>query len=316
MSDTYARTDVSAFLAAVKDTPLARVEAYSAVEVRALIAAARQQQPESEIELPVVSDFDCPGPAGPIPSRLFDPRTERSEGCGIVFLHGGGFVFGDLDSHASICAQIALASDLPVISVGYRLAPEDPWPAGPDDAEAAARWLAGPDAAPVVGRKFTNLIIAGDSAGANLAAVTARALALDPAEAPVIAQWLFYPVTGSRTTPSRTLFEEGYLLTRAALAWFEKAYSPAVDGTRYDLMTDNLEIMPPTLLVTAGLDPLRDEGRAYAAALTAAGVEVVFQEAKGNIHGFLGLGAAIPSSLDDIRRALLAVKFLTSVACR
>jgi acetyl esterase len=308
MTDLDVRPDVRAFLDAIRDTPMARLEDLGAEQARAMIAAVRLQRPAPPIDLAVVRDLDCPGPAGPIPLRLYDALAEREPGPAIVYFHGGGFVLGDLESHHPLCAEMARAVGLPVISVAYRLAPEAPWPAAPDDAEAAARWLASPDGSKALGRDVTGIILAGDSAGGNLAAVTARALADDPAKTPVIAQCLIYPTTGSCETASRRLFGEGYFLTRAAIAWFEEAYAAPADSNRYDLLAGDLGVMPATVLVTAGLDPLRDEGRAYAAALALAGVDVVFQEARGNIHGCFGLGAAIPSSAADVSRALAALK--------
>jgi acetyl esterase len=133
----------------------------------------------------LMRDVVMPGPAGEIPLRLFDGRTERAPGPAVVFFHGGGFAIGNIDTHASMCAEIARRLDLPVISVDYRLAPEHPWPAAPDDAEAAARWIASNGAA--FDRAFTSLVFCGDSAGGNLAIVTALALRYRPASVPLAA---------------------------------------------------------------------------------------------------------------------------------
>src|SRR3546814_4738954 len=125
-------------------------------------------------ELAVELDLHCPGPGGEIRLRLFDAREMQAPGPAVVFFHGGGFVLGDLDTHAPFCAEAARQLDLPVIAVDYRLAPENPWPAGPDDCEAAARWIAG--SPEQLGRVVTGLALCGDSAGGTLSIVTAMAL--------------------------------------------------------------------------------------------------------------------------------------------
>src|SRR3546814_4522502 len=125
-------------------------------------------------ELAVEQDLHCPGPGGEIRLRLFDAREMRAPGPAVVFFHGGGFVLGDLDTHAHFCAEAARQLDLPVIAVDYRLAPENPWPAGPDDCEAAARWIAG--SPEQLGRVVTGLALCGDSGGGKLSIVTAMAL--------------------------------------------------------------------------------------------------------------------------------------------
>lgn len=197
---------------------------------------------------------------------------------------------------------------MPVVSVAYRLAPENSFPAAPDDAEAATRWVATAGAA-VLGLESTSLVLAGDSAGANLAAVTASALHRAPASLPVSAQFLIYPtIGGDHATGSKAEFAEGYFLSKAGIDWFNACYAAPPNDPRYDLLATDLSTAPPTLLVTAGLDPLRDEGRSYAAALIEAGAQVAYQEAIGNIHGFFGAAAIIPSSADDVRRALGALR--------
>jgi acetyl esterase len=238
---------------------------------------------------------------------LFDPRASREPGPAVVFFHGGGFVIGDLDSHASFTAEMARVLDLPVVAVDYRLAPEAKWPAAPDDCEAAARWVAGNPSE--LGRSVTSLILAGDSAGGNLAIVTAMALRDRPAKAPVIAQLPFYPAADmSQEYPSYSEFADGYLLTRDSMEWFNAAYQAEASHIRTSPLVGNLAGMPPAVVVTASLDPIRDQGRAYAGALAKAGVPVVFREAKGNIHGFITLRKVIPSSVGDVAGALAALK--------
>jgi acetyl esterase len=148
-----------------------------------------------------------------------------------------------------------------------------------------------------------------------LAAVTARALADRPTTIPLLAQFLIYPcVTPKRATRSLTENSEGFFLTRAAIDWFEANYRAPLDDPRFNLLAFDQSGMPPTVLVTASLDPLGDEGRHYAGALIDAGVSVIFQEAVGNIHGCFSMSAAIPSSLKDMDRAFKALRSLVSDA--
>jgi acetyl esterase len=302
------RPDVRAFLAILNQTPMAALEKLGPKGARALTTQMREGRPEVAHDLSVVRDLECPGPAGPIALRYYDLSATCEPTPVAVYFHGGGFVLGDLDSHHQICVDIATQVGVPVLSVNYRLAPEYPFPAAPDDAEAATRWIATAGTA-AIGREFTSLILAGDSAGANLAAVTASALRQAPGGLPVAAQFLIYPTIGNdRLTGSRDEFAEGHFLTKASIEWFNACYAAPEQNTRFDLLAADLNGTPPTLLVTAGLDPLRDEGREYAAALIKAGVEVVYQEASGNIHGFFGAAAVIPSVKDDVRKALGALR--------
>ncbi|WP_246792552.1 alpha/beta hydrolase [Burkholderia perseverans] len=254
-------------------------------------------------------DLSVPGGAGHVAARLFDARHERAPGPLVLFFHGGGFVIGDLASHASLCAQISRSLDRPVLAVDYRLAPEHPWPAAPDDCEAVARWAAcGPA---VLGRGVTSLVACGDSAGGNLAIVTAMSLRDRPAAVPVVAQFVLYPLADAeRDTPSARRFAHGYLLTRESLAYSAGAYRADAADLRHAPMRGELAGMPAAVVATAGVDPIRDQGRAYAAALALAlaGVPAVFQEAAGNIHGFATLRRAIGSSVDDLAQALAAAK--------
>lgn len=252
-----------------------------------------------------------PGPDGPVNLRLFDSREERGPGPVVVFYHGGGFVVGSVATHASLAAEIARLLDLPVISVEYRLAPEHKFPAAPDDAEAAARWIAGNGDA--LGRTFTGLVLCGDSAGGNLVTVTAAALRDRPAALPLRMQIALYPKTdGSRTYPSRGAFDLGYGLDGDALDYFGDAYRPDKASPRYSALLGDLAGLPPTLVLTCGLDPLRDEGRAYAAKAIAAGVETHYREIPGMIHGAFTYRKAIPAAqavleeLMDEARAMIA----------
>jgi acetyl esterase len=262
-------------------------------------------------ELGEVRDVTMPGPGGDIALRMFDARASRGPGPVMVFYHGGGYVTGNITTHASLCAEIARQLDLPVISVEYRLAPENPWPAAPEDGEAAARWIAENGAA--FGREFTGLVLAGDSAGGNLTIVVAVRLRDEPAALPVIMQLPIYPlVDATQVFESHGLYSNGYGLDADDMDYFTRAYAadPA-DHRKSPLLADQAG-MPPTLVVSAALDPLRDQGRVYAAKAALAGVDVTYREVPGTIHGFLTFRKAIPSAHEDllgimgVARAMLA----------
>ena len=196
-----------------------------------------------------------------------------------------------------------------MVSVDYRLAPEHPWPAAGDDSIAAARFVAGSPTE--LGLEVTGIVLAGDSAGGNLTIVTALALRDAPAAVPVLAQWPIYPAADPATDyPSFEEFCDGYLLSRETMLWFDDCYCADTNDWRYSPMLKSQAGMPPTLVLTASLDPIRDQGRAYAAACIKAGVPTLFREARGNIHGFINLRKAIPSSDADIAGCVVALKLL------
>lgn len=303
MSDVFVRPDVRALLDNLRQNDGPRLYELTPDEARAMMAEMRDLLDVAAGDLAVMRDLTCPGPGGDIRLRLFDTRTEREPGPAVIFFHGGGYVMGDLDTHAPFCAEAARQLDLPVIAVDYRLAPEDPWPAGPDDCEAAARWVAGNPAG--LGRTVTGLALCGDSAGGALTIITAMALRDDPAPLPVLAQFPIYPAADlSRRYPSVGHFGSGYFLEEEAMHWFNLCYRADLSHWRSSPLLGRHENMPPTLVLTAGLDPLRDQGRAYAKACIDAGVSVVCREATGNIHGFINMAKAIPSSAADIRAGL------------
>lgn len=313
MPDPHVRPDVRQFLDWLNGLPGPRSHEVGPVAAREMMHASRHMLDAETGELAVIRDLVAPGPAGDIPLRLYDARDERGPGPVLVFFHGGGFVLGDLDTHEPLCAEISRGLDLPVVAVDYRLAPEHPFPAGVDDAIAAARWVAGNPAE--LGRRATGLVLAGDSAGGNFAIVAALALRDEPAPVPVIAQWPIYPASNPvRGYPSLTDFGEGYLLTRDGMDWFEECYRAHSSDWRYVPMLQDQAGLPPTLVVTASLDPIRDQGRAYAAACAEAGVSTIYLEAEGTVHGFMNLRKAVPSANDDLRRCLDHLKLLIAEA--
>ena len=314
MPDTpYVRPDVRGFLDFLNSLPGPKTHEGDAATARAQYLAMKDVADLPAPDLAVIKDLAIPGPAGDIPARLFDPRATREPGPAVVFFHGGGFVIGNIDTHASFTAEMARLLDLPVISVDYRLAPEHAWPAAPDDCEAAARWVAGSPAE--LGRAVTGLVLSGDSAGGTLTIVTAMDLRDQPAAVPVIAQLPFYPAADLGTDhPSFEQFAEGHLLTRATMQWFADAYAADLAHARGNPMQGSLAGLPPAVVVTASLDPIRDQGRAYAGALAKAGVPVVFREAVGSIHGFVTLRKAVPSSVGDVAGALVAARQMIAEA--
>ncbi|MFA6125243.1 alpha/beta hydrolase [Sphingomonas sp.] len=313
MTEPYVRPDVAGFLGFLNNLPGPKMHQLEPPAARATYVAMKDIADPPVGELGTITDLIIPGPAGDIPARLFDVAESRAPGPLVLFFHGGGFVIGNLDTHASFCAEVSRTLDMPVLAVDYRLAPESPWPAAPDDCEAAARWAASSPAG--LGREITGLVTCGDSAGGNLAIVVAMALRDTPAAVPVIAQLPFYPATDTtQDYPSYTEFAEGYLLTRDSMEWFNAAYQAEAEHVRTSPLKGDLAGMPPAVVVTASLDPIRDQGRAYAAALARVGVAVVYREAVGNIHGFITLRKAIPSSVGDVAGALAAAKALIAEA--
>jgi acetyl esterase len=251
------------------------------------------------------------GPHGPIPLRLYRHGEGSSPCPALVYFHGGGWVIGDLDTHDTLCRQLALASGCVVVSVDYRMGPEHPFPAAVDDAVAATRWLAAQAGA--LGLDATRLAVGGDSAGGNLAAVVALALR---GERPLAFQLLIYPATDQHPThASRQRNAQGYLLTEDTMRWFHDHYltDPALvdDWRASPLRHPDLSGLPPALVLTAGYDPLRDEGVAYAQRLSEAGVRASLQSFERQIHGFILMGRVIDEAneavalcADALRRAL------------
>lgn len=305
----FVRDDVRAFLEFLNAQPGPKMHELDPASARMMMVAMRSVADADPTPLAVIRDFSCPGPHGDIALRLYDARETREAGPAFVFFHGGGFVIGDLDTHEPFCTEAARILDMPVIAVDYRMAPEHVWPASPDDCEAAARWVATSPAE--LGRKVTALTMGGDSAGGNLAIVTAMALRDTPAAVPVIAQLPIYPATDMGTEhPSFIEFADGYLLTRDGMEWFGMHYAADLTHHRASPALFDQHGMPPAVVVTASLDPIRDQGRLYAQTLARAGIDHEFMEMKGTIHGFICLRKGIPSANDDVERLLRAFRGL------
>ncbi len=305
----FVRPDVRIFLDFLNNQPGPKMHELSPADARAMMIAMGTIAEQPVGEIAVERDLAIPGPAGIIPARLYDSRESRTETPVMTFYHGGGFVIGDLDTHGPYCAEVARQLDLPVIAIDYRLAPEHRFPAAAVDCEAATRWVATSPAD--LGFKVTGLITSGDSAGGNLTIVTTMALRDNPAAVPVLLQHPIYPVvTDSAEWQSMIDFADGYLLTADTMAYFHTAYGSEGSDFRGAPLNFDQSGMPPSLVTTASLDPLCDQGIAYYQALLTAGVHAEHRSAGGNIHGHINFRKIIPSSQDDITGNMTALKLM------
>ncbi|WP_431126845.1 alpha/beta hydrolase [Variovorax paradoxus] len=287
----------------------------SPAEARAFYRERRATtQPEAP-QVAQVRELKAEGPHGAIPVRLYRPLGSTANAAlpVLVYFHGGGWVIGDLDTHDVLCRSLANGAACAVASVDYRMGPEHRFPAAVDDVLAATRWVRREAAS--LGLDAGRLAVGGDSAGGNLAAVAAIA-ARDAGDLPIAFQLLIYPATDQRRGhPSHQANGQGYLLTRDTMTYFHDHY---IDDPRHDLdwrasplLHADLSGLPPALVLTAGFDPLRDEGMAYAEALTAAGNRAACVCFERQIHGFITMGrvldeadTAIALCSAELRRAL------------
>jgi acetyl esterase len=269
----------------------------------------------SKLDMASVRDLTFPGPAGDVPLRVYVPTSEPGPRPALVYFHGGGWVIGDIETHDGTVRSLADASGVTCVSVGYRRAPEDPFPAAFDDCVAAVRWVV--DNAADLDIDPSRVAVGGDSAGGNLAAAAAIELRDTPVD--VRFQLLVYPVTdGSMDQPSLDENAEGYFLTKDTMAWFWDLY--AADAPRtdprlspMDATDDALRGVAPLLVITAEYDPLRDEGERYAERMRAAGVPVELTRYDGMAHGFFTMSGVLP----DARRAIAqAARFLRETLVR
>lgn len=267
------------------DPPQARAMLRRMVNGAALLGLAGRRADVAEVR-----DIDCGG----VPARLYRPTPSAT--AAVVYFHGGGWVIGDLATHDAVCRSLARASSAVVVAVQYRLAPEHPFPAAPDDAWAAAQFVARTGAA--LGIDGERIAVGGDSAGGNLAAVVALRAAQEGLR--LRGQLLVYPVVDcGAESPSYSEFAVGHFLTRADMRYFIASYLPdrqaRLSPAASPLRAPSLAGVAPALVVTAQADVLRDEGRAYAAALRRDGVDVQLLEAAGMLHGFMNMqGLAVP----------------------
>lgn len=260
--------------------------------------------PPPEATIGGTRDLELDGAEGSIKGRLYWPESPESAMPVLVYFHGGGFVIGDLETHDPLCRGLCAASGCAVLAVDYRLAPEHPFPAAPDDCMAATLWIA--RKAQSLGLDASRMAVGGDSAGGNLAAIVAQRIR-DEGGPALRAQLLYYPATRVAEEPTQSMIDnaEGYLLTREDMTWFFGHYLP--DPAKADLerlaplQAERHDGLPPTRVVVAGFDPLRDEGKAYADALQAAGSPVTFVEHADTIHGFMNFAGLFEGAARELR---------------
>jgi acetyl esterase len=289
-------------LEATGAVPLVRATAQETRSHYRSLAMARRGGDYQPEPVAGIEDRAVDGPADPLPVRVYRPLEDR--GRIVTYLHGGGWVVGDLDTHDPVCRRVANAVGATVVAVDYRLAPEHPHPAPLDDASAALAWTA----STFPGRPH---VVAGDSAGASLAAGAALR-ARDAGGPALAAQLLVYPCTDPGMGMASVRENgEGYFLTRTDMAWFYDQYVPApaqrADPTVDLLHAADLTGLPPAVVVTAEFDPLRDEGDAYAERLRAAGVPVRHLPGPGLIHGYFAFLGVVDGADARSREALAAL---------
>lgn len=264
-------------------------------------------------DLARVEDASLPGPAGDIPVRLYDPREAGDDKRPVmVFFHGGGGIQGDLDSHDGLCRKIAAWADITVLAVDYRLAPENPFPAGLDDCVAVLRQVLAGDTP--FGLDPARVAVGGDSAGGNLTAASLHVLNQGGEALPKL-QVLIYPNVDYRMdSPSFDSLEEAYIIPKERCHFYRELCTPddpdfhVEDPRVTPLLSPVLAGQPEALVINAGHDPLRDEAEFYSEALTKAGVTVEHVEYRGQIHAFVSLAAAIPQANHAIKRVADWVK--------
>jgi acetyl esterase len=277
----------------------------SPAEFREQYRTSSEMMDGTDIEIDSVEDRTIPGPDGEIPVRIYRPVSSGSDSLPIlVFYHGGGWVIGDLDTHDAACRHICGDAGIIVMAVDYRLAPENPFPAPIEDAIAAVSWVE--ENAAEIGADATKIAVGGDSAGGNLAAVVCHHMR-DTDGTNIVYQMLWYPGVGQeegKTSSSMEEFASGFLLQKETMDWFEAHYGGGRDISgepQYAIIrADNCSNLPPALLLTAGFDPLQDDGQSYGRKMQAAGVAVDFAHFESTIHGFLTMGRAIPVAVEAL----------------
>jgi acetyl esterase len=292
--------DAAAVYKAFQEAGRPPYETVGHVAAREVYLAGRVVTNPEPPELESAKPLSIPAPQGAIPARIYTPKQLRKSGSGapcLVFFHGGGFAMGDLDTHDVICRKLAHDGELIVIAVDYRLAPEHKFPAAPDDAIAATNWVAANAA--ILGVDPAQISIGGDSSGGNLAAVAALAARDDGPK--LAGQVLIYPATDfAMTHPSHREPETSVVLTHSGAEWFRKLYlngdADIENWKASPARAHSLAGLPPSYVMTAGADPLRDEGIEYAERLKQAGVPVAYRHYPGQFHGFFTMGKLLPQA--------------------
>jgi len=281
-------------------------EAVGVENARAMLDAFPDMVDLPAVEVGEVRDLEIAGADGPLKARLYVPENADPNSPALIFYHGGGWVMGGLDSHDRPCRRICAVGNIPVLAVDYRLAPEHAFPAAVDDAQVAFHWACAH--AGELGMDKTKLAVGGDSAGGNIAASIALSLRGDVRGAPAF-QLLIYPVLQAfGKTQSHEEFGQGYALDVADMNFFITLYAgenanASKDVRLWPLLANDFKNAPPTYIITAGQDPLQDDGTAYANALEAAGVLVIHKHYPAMTHGFCSMTALSSDALKALEDA-------------
>lgn len=302
-----------ALLRLIEEKGVPPVHTQTPAQARAAYLERRTFTQPPPPEVAAVRQLEARGPAGPIPLRSYRPAGSAASAVlpVLVYFHGGGWVIGDLETHDVLCRQLANLSGCAVIAVDYRLAPEHRFPAAADDAIAATRWVHANAAALQVDP--ARIAVGGDSAGGNLAAVVALA-ARESGDLPIAFQLLIYPATDQRRgAPSHAANGQGYLLTRDSIGYYHDHYLAAdgsqdLDWRASPLLHADHARLPPAFVLTAGYDPLRDEGLQYAQKLTEAGTRATLVCFEREIHGFVLMGRALDEANDAVQMCAAQLK--------
>lgn len=293
---------IAALMQAMADGGFALPDPLEAASLRAMLD---EPIPAPPVAIAERRDVEIDGDGRIVPVRLYHPRPSEILPI-VLFFHGGGWVHGSLDTHDRLAARIAVAAECAVLSVEYRLAPEYPFPAAWEDALLALQWVKQHHGA--IGGDAGRIALAGDSAGGNVAAALAQAAAGDPA---VVHQLLFYPVLDGRCATASYAAGHAGFLSAAQMRWYWDQYAPR-DMRRDPRASVAEAVIPaglaPATIITAGHDPLHDEGVAYADALTKAGVAVTLHDYTAAIHGFASLIGMVPLADEAVDKACLMVK--------
>lgn len=288
-----------------------KVETLSPDEARQMFIDTRGAVTPDPQDVAMVRDIMVPGPGGDIPVRYYRPMgSEEGQRLPVlIYFHGGGWVIGDIETHDVICRMAANEGGFAVFNVDYRLAPEHKYPAALEDAFAVVEWTCHGAAGMAIDK--SRIAVAGDSAGGTLSA-TCALMARD-AGYDIAIQALIYPATEmNRNSESHKLFADGYMLTAVSQTWFHDHYfnsdDEKVDWRASPILAEDLSGQAPAFVLTCGYDPLRDEGKAYADRLAAAGVPVTYHCYEGQIHGFITMGRAIDEANQAIAEMAQRVK--------
>jgi acetyl esterase len=305
------------FLALRERTGAALAATLSPGEARRRIRRDARVYAGEQVRVGAVRDLAVDGAAGPLRARHYAPERAAPRSPLLVFFHGGGFVHCDLETHDQLCRFLCRHADMHVLAVDYRLAPEEPFPAAIEDARAAFTWACA--RAAELGADPARVAIGGDSAGGNISAVVAQLAAREGGPAPAM-QLLLYPALDRTVVrPSLERFASGFFLTRDDIAWYQEQYTGIVNADVSDprvspLLAPDLSGLAPALVVTAGFDPLRDEGEAYAAALRDAGTPVVLRRFEGLVHGFASMTDISRTSRDALIEIAGAMRAMLAMA--